>query len=417
MTPTNTLKKTIIALGLLLALAACTLTDATSVQTTPQVEGIPVVKLASPLPNEAYAIGASVQILARIENAGIDIELVDVLLDNRSIGSVTRPNESGANAFTITNSWLATENGDHIVMLRAIRADGTVGETSVTISVEGESVLAMSTATSDLGLPTPVQTAQVAPTKQATQQSLQPPTLAATTQAPASDPTATNTSAPPASTSPQISVIAGANIRSGPGVSFAPPVGSLAAGATGDIIAISPDGQWYKIRYNNGQGSGWINATTVTTTGNLAGLPIDAGPATPAPAPTAAPATAAPTVAASANIDLSITLLSTSPDPFVCNQPATITVIVVNTGATQSQETTLLVQDLYGGAGGNSTTATVKPLGQNESVQLSLALTVSTNYNEGHTLLARVDPNNVVPENNETNNDNNKAYTLSQGGC
>jgi subtilase family serine protease len=118
-----------------------------------------------------------------------------------------------------------------------------------------------------------------------------------------------------------------------------------------------------------------------------------------------------------ADIDLSITFLATTPDPLVCNQQATITLIVVNTGTTRSPETTVLVQDLYNGAQQASASATVPPLGQNESVELNLPLTVSTFFLEGHVIRARVDPDNRVLETNEGNNEVTKAYTLAQGDC
>lgn len=404
------------------AVSACTLTDNNVSQATPDFNGEPIVRLASPLPNETYATGAAVNILGRIENAGTDVALVDILLDNQSIGSATDPNQSGAVAFTITNSWLATLPGDHVIMLRVVRADGTSADASVNISVEGDQVVqAVASPTTESLLPPPVVTSQTQPTLAATL-AVQPPVTLPTTSSDTAAPTtapilAAPTSAPPpVSNVPTVTVISGANIRSGPSIGFVPVLGSLAAGATGTIIAISPDSQWYRITYNNGAGSGWVSATTVTTSGNLSGLPIDAGPATPAPTavpPTTAPATTVPT----ANTDLSITLLTANPDPLVCNQAATITAIVVNTGTTPSAATTLLLQDLYNDSQAASASQPVGPLAQNESVSITFSLNVSTNYNEGHTLRARIDPDNVVPENNEGNNDNSKAYTLGQGGC
>lgn len=402
-------------------ISGCSLTASDTASTATSVfMGIPTVKLASPLPNETYLVGASVNILGRIENAGADIQLVEILLDNQSIGSQMQPNTGGNASFTVTNSWQAMNRGNHVITLRAIRADGSVGEANVTIAVveTSESLVDTSavqaTPTVDLGLPTPIQPAQVAPT-------LEPTSVVTSTIAPTTVPAVvapTNTSAP-VSTAPQITVNpgTGANVRNGPGTIFNPPIASLVAGATAPIVAISPDRQWYKIQINNT--TGWISATTVTTTGELGGLTIDVGPATPIPQPTAIPATSVSTAttAPATNTDLSITFVGLSPDPLVCNQAGIVTVTVVNSGASASAETTVLVQDLYNGNAGASVSATVKSLGQNESIDITLTLTVSTNFAEAHTLRARIDPDNRVGETNEQNNDNNKAYTLATGGC
>jgi uncharacterized protein YraI len=401
-------------------MSGCSLTASdTAISATPVFTGVPSVKLASPLPNETYLEGASINILGRIENAGADIQMVEILLDNQSIGSQMQPNEGGNASFTVTNSWQAMNSGNHVITLRAVRADGSAGEASVTIAVESASDASVDasavqvTPTVDLGLPTPIQPAQVAPTLEPT--SAVTATLAPTT-APAVVATATNTTAP-VSTAPQITVISGANVRSGPSTAFNPPIISLVANTTAPIVAISPDRQWYKIQINNT--TGWISATTVTTTGELGGLTIDAGPATPIPQPTAVPATGVPTAttAPATNTDLSITFVGLSPDPLVCNQAGVVTVTIVNSGASASAETTVLIQDLYNGNAGASASATVKSLGQNESIDITLSLTVSTNFAEGHTLRARIDPDNRVSETNEQNNDNNKAYTLATGGC
>ncbi len=395
------------------AISGCTLLENMTAETTPLFDGAPLVRLASPLPNEIYAQGAAVNILGRVENAGLDVAMVEILLNGEPIGRAEDPNVSGAAAFTVTNSWPGTP-GDHVITLRALRADGTSGEASVRITVQGETVAvlppepeAQATPEEPPQLPTPVVPAQTQPTPR-------PSPTPAPTQPPPPDTAAQPQ--PPAGSAPTISVISGANIRSGPGIVFDPPIASLPAGATGTIVAISPDRQWYRITYNNGLGRGWINAAVVTTTGDLAGLPIDAGPATPAPQPPAAANPDQP-AAPAANTDLSITFFATTPDPLVCNQQAAITVIVVNTGSTPSAETTLLVEDLYNGQQQASATATVRSLGQNESVELNLPLTVSTFFLEGHTLRARVDPDNRVPETNEGNNEVTKTYTLAQGDC
>lgn len=390
--------------------SGCTLLE--NMPTEPVFEGPPVVRLASPLPNEVYAQGAAVNILGRVENAGPDVARVVILLNDEPIGSAEDPNASGAAAFTVTNSWPAVP-GDHRITLRAERADGTHSEASVRISVQAASVAVVPPPDAadpapqePPSLPTPVVPAQTQPTLPPADTPVPPEVVAEPTSPPPP---------PAAGGSPTFTVIIGANVRSGPSIAF-DRIASLPAGATGTIVAISPDRQWYRMTYNNGLGRGWINATVVTTSGELAGLPIDAGPATPAPPPPA-PVNPQQPAAPVVDTDLSITFLATTPDPLVCNQPATITLIVVNTGTTPNPETTVLVQDLYNGQQQASATATVRSLGQNESVELSLPLTVSTHFLEGHTIRARVDPENRVPETNENNNEISKNYTLAQGSC
>lgn len=393
-------------------ISGCTLLENMSAEQMPVFEGEPIVRLASPLPNEVYAPGAAVNILGRVENAGPDVARIDILLNGESIGSAENPNESGAVAFTVTNSWPAVP-GDYIITLRAERADGTRGEASVRISVQGEVVAVLPEPTQPESTPTePSDTpTSVPPTQPSPPTNTPVPTqaVAVPTQPPQPPPPAA------AGSGPTFTVISGANVRSGPGINF-DRIASLPAGATGTIVAISPDRQWYRMTYNNGLGRGWINAAVVTTSGELAGLPIDAGPATPAPPPPAAADPQQP-AAPAADTDLSITFLATTPDPLVCNQQATITLIVVNTGSTPSAETTVLVEDLYNGQPQASAIATVRSLGRNESVELNIPLTVSTYFLEGHTIRARVDPDNRVPETNENNNEISKNYTLAQGDC
>lgn len=410
-----------LALSATVWLSACTLTDSpVAAIATPIVSGAPVVRLASPLPNEAYRAGASVIILGRIENAGADIAMVDILLDNQSIGSATNPNPSGAIAFTITNSWLSGTAGAYTLALRAVRSDGTVGETSVTIDVEGDAA-AVTATTSSPALPTPVVPAQTQPTLAPTVATVATLALtSASSDLPTQEPSAapTNTTAP-ISTAPMVTVISGANVRSGPGVVFDPPIATLAAGAIANIIAISPDRLWYRITYNNGNGSGWISASVVETSGELSGLPQDAGPAKPAPTavpPTAIAATAGPTSVPAGGSDLSITLLTINPDPLVCNQQGTVQLTVVNTGAA-SAATTVLVQDIYNNTPGASVSLPVPALATNQSADLTTPLTISTNFAEAHIIRGTVDNTNQVGETNETNNTRDKPYTLATGGC
>ncbi|RMF81706.1 MAG: PKD domain-containing protein [Chloroflexi bacterium] len=88
----------------------------------------------------------------------------------------------------------------------------------------------------------------------------------------------------PAPPLPEVITLADANVRSGPGLQFDPPIGVFPAGSMLEILAVSPDGQWYKINFFGGDG--WISATVVNVTGDISSLPVDPGPPTPTTTPT-----------------------------------------------------------------------------------------------------------------------------------
>ena len=129
---------------------------------------------------------------------------------------------------------------------------------------------------------------------------------------------------PTASLAPAPIVIVGsrgANLRRGPSASFA-VVATLRAGARLELLAVSPTGEWYQVRFP-GYGSPWIDAGYAEIVGATGGLPVataavpsvgvvgatvepgsrpaNGPPASPTPRPTTVPtmttgaATAAPT--------------------------------------------------------------------------------------------------------------------------
>ncbi len=84
------------------------------------------------------------------------------------------------------------------------------------------------------------------------------------------------------------------NVRSGPGVDYE-VLGILPPGSNVTLLGVTADGDWYKIEYPEGGGSGWVYAPYVET--NAADLPVfvpsEDGTATPLPAtatPTPVPA-------------------------------------------------------------------------------------------------------------------------------
>jgi uncharacterized protein YraI len=149
------------------------------------------------------------------------------------------------------------------------------------------------------------------------------PTVTATnTPLPATD-TLSPTETPVSSTAtpgiPMATLNQGVNVRSGPGVEFAPPIGSLSAGQTVEILARTSAGDWFKIRYFDQDG--WVAAPLVTVSGDLARIPVDSGPSTPTP-PSNTPTLRVPTA--------TFTLLPSTPtvtetaDAAIAQAPTTV---------------------------------------------------------------------------------------------
>ena len=238
-------------------------------------DGAPIVTIAAPLANDSYYEGVGVNIVARIENAGPDIARVTITLDGQIIGEQALPNPSGAPSFIVTNGWVATGVGTHTIGVVASRNDGTPSNPA-NVSINVVAALASNQTTDNTTAPTQVpattvdtQTVQEQPTSAPANTS-----VPADTAAPTDVPPPTNTpepTAPPATntpSNPQVRVTTGANIRSGPSTAFEPPIGSLAQGAVQDLLAVSTSGQWYKIRYYNGEG--WIFGTRLRSSAILA---------------------------------------------------------------------------------------------------------------------------------------------------
>ncbi len=404
----------IILMGLMLFSASCGTAAPAEEETL--TTGAPIVQISSPLAGDVYREGVGVNILVRVENAGEDLARVAIQVDGEIIGEAVQPELGTAQTITIRNGWPASGVGGHVITAVATRADGTSSEpASVSINVVSSDVVSAEDDPTDE--PTELTSPTTAPTQDAAgqgetgdeqQEQVQPTSAAPTnTQAPTDPPPP---SATPTPDTPQVRVTTGANIRSGPGVNFEPPIGSLAAGATADILAVHTSGTWYKIQYYNGDG--WISSVVVEVTGDISGLPREAGPPTPIPVTN----TPVPTNTPEAAADLSITFEQTTPE-FECNQTSEITITVVNSGTGPSEATRVLVEDLFNGQVTESTEAPIPALQPNESATVVVYLTVSTNFAEAHVNRMRVDPDNVVPETNEGNNTRERTYVLGTGGC
>jgi uncharacterized protein YraI len=248
-------------------------------------------------------------------------------------------------------------------------------------------------------------------------------TRAATAQTqPTNTPAPTTPPATPTSSRPQVTTRQGINVRSGPGTNFNPPIGSLAANTTVDLLARNPAGDWYKIRYYNGEG--WVFSGLVDVSGNITSLPVEAGPPTPLP-PTPVPVVptspAAPAPATSgANLVAGNWRFDPPGDP-VCGQTFNIFFDVANLG---SEATTVSgsvrvvdVRQADGSQQGNTVGGfgIIQP-GQTVNVG-PIPLTISTYYNEQHRIILTINADNAVPESTTGDNVREILYTLQKGGC
>lgn len=417
--PGNDVKKYQPGLWLIvLLLAACNLNNTSDA--IPNVfSGPPVVQIAAPLPNATFLNGVTVNIQARVSNAGSDVNRVDVSVDDDVIAEISDPNTAGVPAFSITQSWQASGAGNHTISVTAYRADGTASDpASVTINVVAQA-----------GNPTTENT------DEPDSQQSPPPAVgnepdegdAADNGENESPPAPTDapepTTAPEPSTTPTPSVpmatfTTGVNVRRGPGTVFEPPIGSFAANESTEVLAISSDRNWYKVKYYNGEG--WVFANLMTVAGNADNLPVDPGPPTPVPVtntpipPTAAPVTNTPTL----NINLVAGNIRTDPANPRCRQTFNISFDVLNGGTDRWGGGGII--EVVDSAGGNSTRTigAIPAIEPGQTVAVGpIPLTVDFNFEEEHTLALTINTDNQVPETNTDDNRREIKYTLRKGDC
>jgi uncharacterized protein YraI len=377
----------------------------------PAISGIPVVRIVSPLANATYLEGVNVNIQALITNAGADIDRIEISVDDSIVQTLSAPNTTGAPSFSVTHSWTAEAVGAHTIGVVAFRADGSSSEpSSVSVSVIAQAVNAS---------PTP--RATVSSGGQATQSGGGSSQATATTQdaATTQEPTAVPATATP--NVPTATTRQGINVRSGPGTNFNPPIGSLAAGVASEILGRNPAGDWYKIRYYNGQG--WVFSGLVDVTGDTSNIPVDAGPPTPLPptpvpiVPTTVPATAPP--ATSANLVAGNVRLD--PATPTCGQTFNIFFDVANLGSQATASSgSIDVRNVRvaDNSPQGSTTGGFPVIQAGQTVNIGpIPLTVSTFYGEAHKVILTINPNGAVPETGNADNTRDITYTLQKGSC
>ncbi|MCB9460726.1 MAG: SH3 domain-containing protein [Anaerolineaceae bacterium] len=406
---------TLLLIAVLALLAACTPTEEGETENT-AFEGPPQVRIISPQPDAIYLKDASVVISTRIENAGPDISTVSLMINGVNIGTTDASDQTAA-AFSIETSWPATTPGDYTLEVVAIRDDGTASDpSSVNFSVQGEvqpQVTDTPTEDASGSTSTNTQTNNGGTSSTTNQQAATATTAPTATQSQPSP--VPPSSIPPTASFPTATTLQGANIRSGPGVAYEPPLGSVAAGESFRILARNPepsaDRAWFRIEVFNS--SGWIAGWLVQVNGDISSLPVE-NPAPPPPTNTPAPtATSVPV----AEVDLSIVDWSTNPAQPSCLQTATTSITVANSGTSPSTQTNVVLQDLHNGSQQAVSSATIPPLQPGENVTVQIQLTVSTFFAETHTYRATVDPDNGVAEIHEDNNSRQFDYQLQQGGC
>ncbi|MCY4021329.1 MAG: SH3 domain-containing protein [Chloroflexi bacterium] len=394
-------------IALVLLLSACSLGVPSAAVAPVAFAGPPVIRIASPLPDQTFLSGATVIVQARIENAGPDLARVTMLLDGDVIGEKQGPNPIGASVVPVTIDWPTSRPGQFEITVAAERGDGSGASESVSISVV------------------------LAPADEETQESVEvvPPAeeIVDATVVPPPDETAVLSTAapvvsatPPPPTSPSVlssrsvaAVIAKpSNLRRGPGTSFE-LVGSIAVNQEVVIVAVNPDRDWYHIRYG-AQGDAWIYSELVSPGGDLVGLPVESGPAPVEPAADAPSA---------GGVNLVIAGIRLEPQNLVCNQAGKVTVSIRNEG-TEDAATGgwIAVEDNIPGRDepvARSDPASPFPtIRAGETITaIPVNITVSVYYEEVHQIVVSIDSGGHIAETNENDNSDYREYTLQRGNC
>ena len=267
-------------LWILTLLCGCSLTAAPrgDIDAAAVIEGPPVVRILSPLPNQTFMAGAAVMIQARVENAGPDLARVSVLLDDALVGEEPNPNEIGAAMFSVKIDWPTSNPGQYEIAVLAERGDGSLTRETVAVSVVDQAELG-------LGDDSGEQNADAADASESSRPTAPPPTDIPTTL--------------------RARVTTVSNLREGPGTQFA-LVERAEVDQEIELVAANPAGDWYKIRHARGEA--WIYAELVSARGDVDSLPRVSP------------------------VNLIVTDIAIDPHPLVCQQTSEIQVTVKNEG-------------------------------------------------------------------------------------
>lgn len=336
----------------------------------PSFEGPPVIKIASPLPDETFLAGATVIVQARVENAGPDLARVSVLLDDALLGEQLNPNESNASVLPLTIDWPTSNAGEFKISVVAERGDGSFAREDLRIFVVSED----SAARSESG------------------ESEQTDKMESASGGAGGGQRVEGTMLQPA------------RIRLGPGASY-DLVGNLDENHEVLIVAINPSREWYRISYD-GQVDAWVYAEFVRPAADISGVPVETGP----PLPTAA--------------GVNLVLLDVEIEPaLVCGQESIVKARIRNTGADEAPSAAWVIAEAVLMSDGSSLIenpppAYLRTLEANEEDIIEFPLTLTTHFDEEQLIRVIVDSGNHLPETDETDNSLNSAsFILQKGDC
>lgn len=267
-------------LWILTLLCGCSLTAAPrgDVDAAAVIEGPPVVRILSPLPNQTFMAGAAVHIQARVENAGPDLARVSVLLDDALVGEELNPNEIGAAMFSVKIDWPTSNPGQYEIAVLAERGDGSLTRETVAVSVVDQAELGLEEDDGE-------QNDDTADASESSRPTAPPPTDVPTVL--------------------RARVTTVSNLREGPGTQFA-LVERAEVDQEIELVAANSTGDWYKIRHARGEA--WIYAELVSARGDVDSLPRVSP------------------------VSLIVTDIAIDPHPLVCQQTSEIQVTVKNEG-------------------------------------------------------------------------------------
>lgn len=324
-------------------------------------EGAPVIKIASPSPNQIFLAGSTVIVQARVENAGPDLARISVLLDGALLGEKLNPNETNAAVLPLTLDWPTSNTGEFTISVLAERGAGASAREDVRILVVAEAG------------------GESAP-------------AAAATPAIAADIAVAGTMLQPA------------RIRLGPGATY-DLVGNLDENQEIAIVAVNATQTWYRISYDD-QADAWVYAEFVSAAGDLAQLPVAAGPPLPA--------------AGGVNLVLEEVWIAA---PVVCGQQSIVQARIRNAGADETQSVAWVIAEALLASDGSALIEDPPPaylntLEPEEEITVELLLTLTARAGEEQFIRVVVDSGNHLPETDETDNTMNSApFVLQRGDC
>ena len=397
----------LLCFALVILMSGCTLGQVAVDDAPPPFQGPPLIRIASPLPNQTFLAGATVIVQARIENAGPDLARISISLDGVVLGERLNPNPSGAAAIPVTMDWPTSSPGQFEFAVEAARADGTIARETVSLSVILESAPVIR-----------AQPAESAPDGDRADQSRQQAddsaidVPAVSTSVIASPPPAASATdiLPSGSIAIPAVITVPSNLRLGPGTDFE-LVGSIAVGEAVEIVSVNDARDWYHIRYGE-QGDAWIYSELLKPDGDLSTLPSEPGPGQPTAVP-----------AQPSGINLLIDEIILQPNPLVCNEPGSVRVVIRNAGSADTPHGGFVSFEMtHVRTGANSADGIVpRPFAMITAgaTVTTEPVTVASNVfiEEEHQITASIDSQGFFTESDLSDNKMSLRFQLARGRC